>query len=254
MANGFEEWAVVELMGHLKLAGKVSEATIAGASLLRIDVPELPTEDGRPAQPGYTKFFGPASIYSITPCDQDVAMRVARYLRRAPIQRYELAPALPPPPPADAEPVEDDDPADPDGLAMVERQLQDDGGVIVSVYEDDDGETWEDDPTGKTTAEMLEDVGLTIAASQCAAWTPEQRREAEGWSDLVAAQTHGHDDDLPYTLTDLSQMPAHVAAAAGLCSVCRHPATRSIDDVLYCGEHGPESKADAPADSGEAVF
>jgi hypothetical protein len=35
----FREWAVLELMGHRRLGGKVSEQEIAGAAFLRIDVP-----------------------------------------------------------------------------------------------------------------------------------------------------------------------------------------------------------------------
>ena len=35
----FEEWAVLELMGHRRLAGKVTEATIGGGAFLRIDIP-----------------------------------------------------------------------------------------------------------------------------------------------------------------------------------------------------------------------
>jgi hypothetical protein len=35
----FEGWAFLELMGHRRLGGYVSEATVAGAGFLRIDVP-----------------------------------------------------------------------------------------------------------------------------------------------------------------------------------------------------------------------
>lgn len=35
----FEGWAILELMGHRRLGGYVSEATVAGAGFLRIDVP-----------------------------------------------------------------------------------------------------------------------------------------------------------------------------------------------------------------------
>jgi hypothetical protein len=33
-------WAIIELMGHRRLAGWLSEEEVAGAAFLRIDVPE----------------------------------------------------------------------------------------------------------------------------------------------------------------------------------------------------------------------
>jgi hypothetical protein len=86
---GFEEWAVVELMGHQKIAGKVSEQSIAGGSMLRVDVPDVP------GQAGFTRYIGTAAIYAINPCSEDVARRAAAYHQVQPIRPYELAPALP---------------------------------------------------------------------------------------------------------------------------------------------------------------
>ena len=37
-------WAIVEMMGHVKLAGLISEQVIAGGKLLRVDVPAVPEE------------------------------------------------------------------------------------------------------------------------------------------------------------------------------------------------------------------
>ena len=34
----FDTWALVEIMGHKQLAGRVSETTLAGAGMLRVDV------------------------------------------------------------------------------------------------------------------------------------------------------------------------------------------------------------------------
>jgi len=36
----FEQWALVELMGHQRIAGLVSETTIAGQAIPRVDVPD----------------------------------------------------------------------------------------------------------------------------------------------------------------------------------------------------------------------
>jgi hypothetical protein len=66
--KGFEGFAIVEIMGHVKVAGRCSEQPIAGTNFLRVDVPE---HDG---QKGYTRFFGGGSIYSITPTDEATVM------------------------------------------------------------------------------------------------------------------------------------------------------------------------------------
>lgn len=89
--TGFEGWAIVELMGHRKLAGRVSEQPIAGASLLRIDVP------GEGDAVVATQFYSPAAIYCITPTTEAIARQVANSYQPAPVSPWELTqrPALP---------------------------------------------------------------------------------------------------------------------------------------------------------------
>lgn len=87
----FEEWAIVELMGHVRLAGRVTEESHFGAALGRIDVP---TDD----EGGFvTSFFGGGSVYRVTPVSEEAARQVARSARPSPIYRLELtaAPAKP---------------------------------------------------------------------------------------------------------------------------------------------------------------
>lgn len=84
----FSEWCVLELMGHRRLAGKVTEEQIAGAGLLRLDVPG---EDGKP---GVTQFYSPAAVYCITPTTEEIARAMAKTYRPAPVTRFDL-PALP---------------------------------------------------------------------------------------------------------------------------------------------------------------
>lgn len=84
----FDTWAIVELMGHRKIGGRVTEQIIAGAPLLRIDVPEVT------GQPGFTQFYGPSSIYSLTPTTEEIATKFAAYRREQPVSPYELR-ALP---------------------------------------------------------------------------------------------------------------------------------------------------------------
>jgi len=80
-------WAIVELFGHQKIAGKVTEQTIAGTAMLRIDVPAIEDE---PAQAAYTRFFGHGAIYSINPTTEQIARGMANSIRAVPVSRYEL--------------------------------------------------------------------------------------------------------------------------------------------------------------------
>ena len=59
-----DTWAVCELFGHAKIAGRVSEHTIAGGAFLRVDVPAV---DGANGQQAFTRFFGVGAVYAITP-------------------------------------------------------------------------------------------------------------------------------------------------------------------------------------------
>lgn len=81
----FEGWAILELMGHRKLAGRVSEAVIGGGSFIRIDVP------GENADVA-TQFYAPGAVYCITPCTEDLARRTAAGCRPAPVTEYDLPP------------------------------------------------------------------------------------------------------------------------------------------------------------------
>lgn len=91
-AAKFEQWAILDIMGHLKLAGFVTEITIAGTGFIRIDVPETSSAGS------YTRMFSPGSLYSISPCTEEAARRVAERLRAVPIEPYELARPAPPRP------------------------------------------------------------------------------------------------------------------------------------------------------------
>lgn len=91
----FEQWAIVELMGHVRMAGFVREVTIAGAGLLSIEVPEA-VDDAGTTHAAYTQIVNPTSLYRITPTTEDLARAVARHSRPAAINQWELPkPALP---------------------------------------------------------------------------------------------------------------------------------------------------------------
>lgn len=92
MSEPLQGWFIVELMGHRRLAGWVTEQTIAGAGFLRVDVPGIGTDDGKVA----TQFFAPSSVYAMTPTTEAMARRVALDCRVEPVKEWELRrPALP---------------------------------------------------------------------------------------------------------------------------------------------------------------
>lgn len=82
------QWAIVELFGHQKIAGQLSEATIGGCSFVRVDVPPAG------GNPGFTKMYGNGAIYAINFVSEDVARRAANHYEVRPVQNYEL-PKLP---------------------------------------------------------------------------------------------------------------------------------------------------------------
>jgi hypothetical protein len=81
----FEGWVILELMGHRRLAGHLSEVSIAGGSFVRIDVP-------KDVSTSVTQFYSPSAVYCITPTTEDTARAVARGAQPAPVQRWELPP------------------------------------------------------------------------------------------------------------------------------------------------------------------
>jgi hypothetical protein len=89
----FESWAIVELFGHQQIAGLLTEATIGGCALVRVDVPAV---NGYPA---FTKFYGSGAIYSITPCGESEALVAIDHIRPRAVSPYLVPdrPALPGP-------------------------------------------------------------------------------------------------------------------------------------------------------------
>lgn len=77
--KSFEQWAIVEVMGHARYAGLVTEQAIGGASFVRVDVPEV--DD----LPKFTKLFGSPAIFSITPVTREVAIEAVKRFAARPI-------------------------------------------------------------------------------------------------------------------------------------------------------------------------
>ncbi len=78
----FDSWAIIELFGHTRIAGRLTEQTIGGQSFIRVDVPETEDKDA------FTRFFGNGAIYSITPVSEEVARVAAKRMQVQPVRIY----------------------------------------------------------------------------------------------------------------------------------------------------------------------
>jgi hypothetical protein len=75
------QWAIVEIFGHQRFAGQISEYSLGGCSFVRVDVPDLGA-----GRPGFTKLFGNGAVYSITPCDEETARLTALHDSQQPME------------------------------------------------------------------------------------------------------------------------------------------------------------------------
>ncbi len=75
----FEEWAIVDVMGHQRYVGQVTEQVIAGCDFVHVDIPKT-----KKTQP-WTKLIGTGSIYAITPVSEDIARSMAANSQREPV-------------------------------------------------------------------------------------------------------------------------------------------------------------------------
>lgn len=92
-------WGVLELFGHQRIAGRISEQVFGGANLIRVDVPEVvvtewdydempPVRRQRLVQ-AHTRSFGAGAIYAVNWCDEDVAIEAAKSIKHEPLKPYQ---------------------------------------------------------------------------------------------------------------------------------------------------------------------
>ena len=101
-------FAIVNLFGHQKVAGAVSEQQFGGAGFVRVDVPEvtysvIDYDAPRTAEgyqkvtrtiPAHTRSFGPSAIYGIDWCDEQTARLAAQGIRDEPLEPYSVRQAI----------------------------------------------------------------------------------------------------------------------------------------------------------------
>ncbi len=84
----FDSWAIVDVMGHQRFIGRVTEQVIAGQGFIRVDVPDVESED--PGAISFTKVLGAKSIYMIEPVSKDTALAMCKRGKQLSIgQRFE---------------------------------------------------------------------------------------------------------------------------------------------------------------------
>lgn len=86
MAEKFEAWGIVELMGHQRAAGRLTEQTLGGANLLRVDIPDGDTFR--------TVFYGASAIYALHVTDETIAKAAAAAQGTRPTYAYEVSDSL----------------------------------------------------------------------------------------------------------------------------------------------------------------
>lgn len=78
----FDQWAIVEIMGHQRYAGRVTEQAVGGTSFVRVDVP------GTSEREPFTKLFGSSAIYAITVVDEETAKAAVGEFRQQPLDEW----------------------------------------------------------------------------------------------------------------------------------------------------------------------
>lgn len=81
----FEHWGLVELMGHQRVAGLISEVSLAGKGFVRVDVPD------QKGQTQFSRFYSPDAVYCISPTDKQIAIGLAIKCAVRPVTIYDLS-------------------------------------------------------------------------------------------------------------------------------------------------------------------
>jgi hypothetical protein len=84
-------FAVIEIMGRRTRAGRISDAQLGGATLLRI---AHPTRTDHTGVESVAEYYAPSALFAIRPCSRDEAEKVAAWAWPATYTQPALAPAF----------------------------------------------------------------------------------------------------------------------------------------------------------------
>ncbi len=97
------QWAIIELMGHVRYGGLVSKDNQFGTAMLRVDVPQT---DGS----FVTQLVNPSSLYRVTMCEEALAREAAKQGDARPMAAWSIQHLIPLKD-AEFDVVDDDEPA-----------------------------------------------------------------------------------------------------------------------------------------------
>lgn len=80
----FDIYALVELFGHSRIAGRVTERNFGGSTFLQVDVPETKKN------PSFSRFLNPSAVYAINPVDEVTMKNLAESIQSQPIQSWDI--------------------------------------------------------------------------------------------------------------------------------------------------------------------
>lgn len=85
-------WMIVEMMGHNKLCGIVTEVVVAGGGFLRVEVPATKDHD-RGDLTAFVRLVAPSSVYALTPITAELAQELVKReaYRSHPVAHWELS-------------------------------------------------------------------------------------------------------------------------------------------------------------------
>jgi hypothetical protein len=78
----FKSWAVIELTGRAIIAGRVETYQVGGVVFWRVDVPKV----GMVVPEPFSKIYGSAAIWCVTPCTEDVVKMTLLRIKPEPLK------------------------------------------------------------------------------------------------------------------------------------------------------------------------
>ena len=82
-------FVLLELFGHQRIVGLLSQKPVGSEILLRVDVPNL-TSSGKVIREGFTRYFNPKAVYSITPISEEIMLNMLPMIHGTPMEARAL--------------------------------------------------------------------------------------------------------------------------------------------------------------------